>query len=57
MTMIAVEMLLVLAGAALLFWAMLAWRLEPCIAFTETDPYAGEVAEFRRQLHDWDRDR
>jgi hypothetical protein len=49
------ELLLVLAGGALLFWALLCWRLAPCAVITGADPWAGEIAEFRRQLHDWDR--
>lgn len=53
--MLLADLLLILAGAALLFWALLYWRLVPCVVIIETDPYAGDVAEFRRQLHDWDR--
>lgn len=56
--MIAAELLLIAAGAALLFWAVLICREAAWLEYLtgpEPDPYAGEVAEFRRQLHDWDR--
>jgi hypothetical protein len=46
---------LILAGWALLLWALLTWRLTPRPACPEADPHAAEVAEFRRQVHDWDR--
>ena len=50
--------------SALILWALAAilaaWWLwsqqpEPAPAPPATDPYADAVAEFRRQLHDWDR--
>lgn len=52
---IVIELLLIAAGGVLMFWALLAWRLAPCLVVIDFDPYAGEVAEFRRELHDWDR--
>jgi len=53
--MVASTALLILAGWALLAWAFLAWHLAPRATWPQPDPYAAEVAEFRRQLHDWDR--
>lgn len=48
---------LVLAGWALAFWAFVTWRLAPLVTWGEpVDPFAGEIAEFRRELHDWDRE-
>lgn len=56
--MLLLDAALILAGWALLLWAFLAWRLAPCVTWGEpADPYAADVADFRRQLHDWDRDR
>jgi hypothetical protein len=57
MMMLLGEAVLILAGWALLLWALLAWRLAPCAVYPEADPYAADVADFRRQVHDWDRDR
>jgi len=36
-------------------WWMLTRQPAPAPAPAETDPHAGEIASFRRELHDWDR--
>lgn len=50
------ESLLIAGAAVLLAWALVCWRLAPRVIWVQApDPYAADVAEFRRQLHDWDR--
>ena len=50
---------LIVAGWGVLVFALLWWWLAvqeaPQPAGPSTDPYADEVARFRRELHDWDR--
>ena len=50
---------LMVAGWGVLLCALLWWWLagaeEPAPAAPAADPYADEVARFRRELHDWDR--
>ncbi len=41
--------------AAALTWWVLTRRPAPAPASPAGDPYAGEVARFRREVHDWDR--
>ena len=51
--------LLVLAWAAVLgltaWWLWLMPQPDPPV-IDLTDPYGAKVAQFRRELHDWDRD-
>ena len=43
--------------ALLAVWYLLTARAEPAPATgPPPDPWAADVAEFRRQVHDWDRD-
>ena len=43
--------------ALLALWYLLTQRTEPApAAGPPPDPWAADVAEFRRQVHDWDRD-
>lgn len=50
---IATVILWLLAAAAT--WWLLARRPLPAPAASPGDPYAAHVAEFRREMHDWDR--
>ena len=48
---------LLLIGAGLFAAWALAWLTVPrvTVVITGIDPYAAEVAQFRREVHDWDR--
>lgn len=48
---------LLLLGAGLLAAFAVAWLTMPRVTVTITyaDPYEAEVAQFRREVHDWDR--
>lgn len=48
--------LLTAFGLLLAAYAFLLWRLNPIeITTIYIDPYAADVAEFRREVSDWDR--
>ena len=48
--------LLLAFGLLLTAYAFLLWRLQPIELTTiYIDPYAADVADFRRQVSDWDR--
>lgn len=53
--MIALIMLWIVTLVATLWWLAAAFQPEPEPAGPAGDPYADEVARFRRELHDWDR--
>ena len=48
---------LLLLGAGLLAAWAVAWLTMPrvTVIISAADPYAAEVAQFRREVHDWDR--
>lgn len=54
--MILLTCLLWLAAAGLTVWLLMRTAADPAPAGPPPgDPYADAVAEFRRQMHDWDR--
>lgn len=55
--MILFTCLLWLAAGALTWWLLMRHAIVPEPAPAEGDPHAGTVAQFMREVHDWDRRR